>query len=291
MADGESGVSSASWRPRRTAVQHRLDATVHEHRVTIAVVFPVVGAALLVASAEGWLPGVLAFNAGLILVGTLVMRSPLLVGAAPLIDRRAAGLLAVLVAYTYAIEAIGVATGVPYGAFEYGVDLGPMLAGVPLALPLFFIPLAANAYLLTVLVAPRLTERAWVRLPVAIAAVVAVDLVLDPAAVAIGFWSFDAGGAYYGVPLSNYLGWVLSAVVAVVLIDRAVSTERLRSRAASCPFILDDLVSFVLLWTTINLLYLQLAPVAVALALLAGLLATGRYDAVVDPWRPSQLTG
>jgi len=43
----------------------------------------------------------------------------------------------VLVAYTYAIELFGVATGWPYGTFEYTVSLGPMLGGVPLALPVF----------------------------------------------------------------------------------------------------------------------------------------------------------
>lgn len=278
MADG---LATQRWPLQRRQVQAHLEATIAANRVTIAVVFPAVGATLLVASAEGLLPGWLAFNAVLILLGTLVMRSPLLVGAAPLVDRRVAVVLLGLVGYTYAIEMVGVATDIPYGAFEYGIDLGPMVAGVPLALPLFFIPLVVNAYLLTVLVAPRLTTAWWARVPIAAAAVIAIDLVLDPAAVAIGFWAFDAGGAYYGVPLSNYLGWVLSGTVAVVAIDLAVDREALLERARSCVFILDDLVSFVLLWGTINLLYQQVVPAGVAVVFVLGLLATGRYDHVM----------
>ena len=73
----------------RHRVEARLDAVVTEHRFTIAVVFPVVGAVLLTASAADLLPGWLAFNPLAILLGTLVMRSPLASALAPLLDRRA----------------------------------------------------------------------------------------------------------------------------------------------------------------------------------------------------------
>ena len=153
-----------------------------------------------------------------------------------------------------------------------------MLFGeVPLALPLFFIPLVLNAYLLTLLVLGDWAESPLVRVPTAIAAVVAIDLVLDPAAVAIGFWAFESG-AYYGVPLSNYVGWIISGSVAVVLVDLAFDRAALLERVRSCVFILDDLVSFVLLWGTINLLYGNWLAAGVAGLFCLGLLRTGRYD-------------
>lgn len=62
----------------------RLDALVAENRFTIAVVFPAIGAVTLLASAEGWLPPILAFNPLLVLFGTAVMRLPLIAGIAPL---------------------------------------------------------------------------------------------------------------------------------------------------------------------------------------------------------------
>ncbi|WP_394739492.1 bisanhydrobacterioruberin hydratase [Natronococcus roseus] len=262
----------------RADLQRRLEDVIRENRFTIAVVFPAIGALTLVASAEGLLPEPLAYNPLLILFGTAVMRSPLVVGLLPRIGWWAAGCLGVLTIYTYAIEIVGVRTDWPYGAFEYTIQLGPMLLGeVPLALPLFFIPLVLNAYLLTLLVLGGRADSALVRIPAAIAAVVAIDLVLDPAAVAIGFWAFESGG-YYGVPVSNYVGWVISGTVAVVLVDLAFDRAALLERVRSCVFILDDLVSFVLLWGSINLLYGNWIAAGVAGLFCLGLFRTDRYD-------------
>ena len=275
--DNPASIVRSEW--SRATVQRRLEAVIRENRFTIAVVFPVVGAVTLVASAEGLLPDPLAYNPLLILFGTLVMRSPLLVGLLPRIGWWALGCLAVLTAYTYGIEIVGVQTDWPYGAFEYTIQLGPMLFdAVPLALPLFFVPLVLNAYLLTLLAFEGWSTNPLVRLPVAIAAVVAIDLVLDPAAVAIGFWEFVPAGGYYGVPLSNYVGWLISGTVAVVLVDLAFDREALLERARGCEFILDDLVSFVLLWGTINVLYGNWLAAGVALLFCVGLLRTDRYD-------------
>lgn len=274
--DEATTTRTSDW--TRSTVQRRLEQLVRENRFTIAVIFPLVGAVTLIASAEGLLPEPLAYNPLLILFGTMVMRSPLLVGLLPRIGWRALGCLGVLTAYTYAIETVGVRTGWPYGAFEYTIQLGPMLFGeVPAALPLFFIPLVLNAYLLTLLVLGDRAGSVLVRIPMAIAAVVAIDLVLDPAAVAIGFWAFDSG-AYYGVPLSNYVGWIISGSVAVVLVDLAFDRTALLERVRTCVFILDDLVSFVLLWGAINLLYGNWIAAGVAGLFCLGLFRTGRYD-------------
>ncbi|WP_436344937.1 bisanhydrobacterioruberin hydratase [Natronorubrum sp. FCH18a] len=271
--------STAAAGERRTRIQRRLETVIRENRFTIAVVFPFVGAVTLVASAEGLVPEPLAYNPLLIFFGTMVMRSPLVVGLLPRIGWWALGCLGLLTAYTYAIETVGVRTDWPYGAFEYTIQLGPMLFGeVPLALPLFFIPLVVNAYLLTLLVLEDWSANPLVRVPSAIAAVVAIDLVLDPAAVAIGFWEFVPPGGYYGVPASNYVGWLISGTVAVALVDLAFERASLLERVRTCEFILDDLVSFVLLWGTINLLYGNWLAAGVAGLFCLGLFRTDRYD-------------
>jgi len=265
--------------PARTRLERRLDDLVEENRFTIAVVFPAVGAVTLLASAEALLPGALNFNPYLLLFGVAVMRLPLVAGVAPLLTRRAAVGLLALCGYTYAIEAVGIATGYPYGAFEYGVDLGPMIAGaVPAALPLFFLPLVVNAYLLCLLLLGPLADRTAVRLPVVVAAVVGMDLALDPAAVSIGFWAYDAGGWYYGVPWTNYAGWVLSAAVAVGVLDRAFDRERLFGRLERCRFMLDDLVSFVVLWGVVNAYFGNWIAALLAALFGYGLWRTDRFD-------------
>ena len=281
-----SGVDALRGRlpDTRRGAERLLDRTVRENRFTIAVLFPLIGALALVGSAEGWVPEPFAFHPWFVLFGVLVMRSPLVVGVLPALDRRALGWIGVLTAYTYAIELVGVATGWPYGNFEYVVDLGPMLGGVPVALPVFFIPLVVNAYLLCLLLLGPRASNGWLRLLTVIAAVVAMDVVLDPGAVALGFWSFG-GGSFYGVPLSNYAGWVVSATVAVVTLDRAFAGTTLRDRLRDCEFMLDDMVSFVILWGGINLWYGNPLPAAVAAAFGVGLVRADRFDArVFSPW-------
>jgi putative membrane protein len=264
--------------PARNRIEHRLDRLVSENRFVIAVVFPAVGAVTLLLSAEGVVPEPLRFNPYFLLFGIAVMRLPLIAGIAPLLTRKAATGIAALCAYTYAIEFVGITTGYPYGRFEYGVDLGPMLAGLPVALPLFFLPLVVNAYLLCLLLLGDAARRTAVRVPVVIAAVVGMDLVLDPAAVAIGFWSYDAGGIYYGVPWTNYAGWVLSGALSVLVLDAVLDRAGLLARLESCRFMLDDLVSFVILWGLINVYFGSWVPAALSVLYAYGLWRTDRFD-------------
>ncbi|HET7323635.1 MAG TPA: bisanhydrobacterioruberin hydratase [Halococcus sp.] len=261
----------------RQRIEARLDRLVLENRFTIAVLFPAVGAVLLLASAEALVGPPLRYNPSLILLGTLVMRLPLIAGIAPLLNRRATLGLGALVAYAYAIELAGVTTGWPYGNFEYTIALGPMFAGVPLGLPVFFVPLVLNSYLLCLLLLGETATRRIVRLLCVIFVVLCVDLVLDPGAVAVGFWTYH-GGIYYGVPLSNYLGWVLSATISVFVLDISFDRTRLTNRLENCEFMLDDLVSFVVLWGSVNAYFGNWIPVCVALFLAGGLLKTDRYD-------------
>jgi putative membrane protein len=272
-------------RPRldRERLERRFDAFVERNRFTIAVVFPLVGAIMLLASAESLLPAIVSFNPYLILTGTIVMRLPLVAGLTPLIDRKAAVALLALTAYAYGIEYVGATTGLPYGEFSYEIALGPMVADtIPLGLPVFFLPLVLNSYLLCLLLLGERAESAAVRLPAVVATVVAVDLVLDPAAVGLGFWGYEQG-VYYGVPLLNYAGWVLSATVATVLVDAAFDRAALLDRVRNCSFMLDDLVSFVLLWGAVNAVYRAWIPVAIALLFGLGLLQLDRFD--FDVWR------
>jgi len=264
--------------PARARLEARLDEVVDANRFTIAVVFPTLGAITLLASAEGLLPAPLSFNPILLLFGVAVMRLPLIAGLAPVVTRRPGAGLALLCGYTYAVELLGVRTGYPYGAFEYGVDLGPMVGGIPAALPLFFLPLVLNAYLLTLLLFGDAARRAVLRVPVCVAAVVGMDLVLDPAAVAVGFWQYEAGGLYYGVPWLNYAGWVLSAVVAVLVVDALFDRGAVLTRIDASRFMLDDLVSFVVLWGGVNLYFGNLVPAALAVAYGYALWRTDRFD-------------
>lgn len=270
----------------RQAIESELDGIVQENRFTIAVIFPAVGAILLAGSAQGVVPDPLSFNPYLILFGAFVMRLPLVAGLAPLIDRRGAWAVIGLTAYTYLIEYVGVTTGQPYGDFEYLIELGPMLGNaVPAGLPIFFFPLVLNAYLLVLL----LDWGGWLRRFIVTAGtVVLLDLILDPAAVSLGFWTYEAGGAYYAVPLSNYLGWVLSAVVAVGILEVGLPTQAVKDRLRSCAYMLDDMVSFVILWGGTNAYYGNAVPLMLAGALFIALYNANRFDIPI-PWLSGEI--
>lgn len=134
--------------------------------------------------------------------------------------RRAALSLVALGVFGFAIETTGTVTGLPYGAFYYGDSLGPKLAGhVPYILPVSYAPLVIGA---VAACAPARLPVDW-RRAVAWAALSALALtlldgVLDPGAAALGFWVWPDGGVYYGVPASNYAGWVLSGALACGLL-------------------------------------------------------------------------
>ncbi len=264
-------------RPTRRRVESTLERVVEGNRFTIAVTFPLVGTALLIAGREGLVPAALAMHPYLLIAANLVMVSPLVAGLTPLIDRRALGGLAVLAAFTWGIELVGVLTGLPYGDFSYGLELGPMLFGlVPVGLPVFYFPILLNSYLLVLLFlgGASLPRRFGLTLGI----VLVLDLVLDPGAVALGFWGWDDPGAYYGVPAINYLGWLLSGSVAIAVLQLSFDHEAVVERLDDCGFFLDDLVSFLVLWGLINAYFGNWFPVGLSLSLGGALLASDGFD-------------
>lgn len=255
-----------------------LEELVSENRFTIAVVFPLFGAALLLASAQGLVPNIISFNPYLIMFGTAVMRLPLIAGVLPLLEgSRARTGVAALILFTYLIELVGVSSGFPYGSFEYGISLGPMVAGIPVGLPIFYLPLVLNAYLLVMLLLPDRTERRAPRILSVLVVLLLMDAVLDPAAVALNFWSYS-GGFFHGVPLSNFRGWILSGTVSILIMDLTFKRNKLKERLKSCDFMLDDLVSFTFLWGVVNLFYQNLIPSGLAILFLLILLKADRFD-------------
>lgn len=133
--------------------------------------------------------------------------------------RGAVALLAVAGGGGLAVEAVGVRTGFPFGAYAYTGDLGPSLLDVPAVVPLAWAMMAWPA-----LVVGRVLAR---RLPVAVVggiALAAWDLFLDPQMVDAGHWRWahpePALPLVPGIPLTNYAGWLLVAVVVVGTLHR-----------------------------------------------------------------------
>lgn len=114
--------------------------------------------------------------------------------------------LALVALPALAVEAVGLRTGFPFGHYAYTGGLGPCLLGVPVVVPLAWAMFAYPA-----LVVGRLLRRPWLAGAWALAS---WDLFLDPQMVDAGHWRFASGG----VPLTNDLGWLLTALVLMRLV-------------------------------------------------------------------------
>jgi uncharacterized membrane protein len=134
--------------------------------------------------------------------------------------RVAAALVAVTTGGGLAVEAIGVATGVPFGGYAYFGDLGPTLLGVPVVVPLAWTWMAWPAWL----AARRVTTQPAARIVLAAIGLAGWDLFLDPQMVAEGYWTWSdphpALPGVPGVPVTNYLGWLLVALIMMAVLAR-----------------------------------------------------------------------
>lgn len=176
------------------------------------------------------------------------------------------GALAILAlgVFGYAVETVGVVTGLPYGEFFYGDSLGEKLFGVvPYLLPVSYVPLVIGA-----VAASWRSGGSRVLFVLRSALLLTlIDGVLDPGAVALGFWVWPDGGIYHGVPVSNYFGWLLSSLLAASLL---VAFDEWRF--APRPGLLDGAIIGVSFWVGVSLFSGMLFPALLGFVLLIFLL-------------------
>jgi uncharacterized membrane protein len=139
--------------------------------------------------------------------------------------KAAAALVGTAMLGGFAVEAIGVATGFPFGTYDYSGELGPKLLGVPLIIPLAWTWMAWPAWLAAV----RVVRGRAARIALAAAGLAAWDLFLDPQMVAEGYWRWQdpvpALPGLPGIPISNYLGWLGFALLLMTALSTVITTN------------------------------------------------------------------
>jgi uncharacterized membrane protein len=134
---------------------------------------------------------------------------------------------------TWLFEQVGVATGLIYGAYHYTDVLGPKLGYVPLLIPIAWFMMVYPSYVIANLIGagkPVGAGGGAVRIiwfsALGAMTLTAWDLLIDPGMSSPPEQSFiwERGGAYFGVPLQNFLGWLLTAFI-VYLIYRLIERK------------------------------------------------------------------
>jgi len=179
-------------------------------------------------------------------------------------------LLLVLSLLPLAVEALAVATGFPYGSFHYAGSLGEPLFGlVPWTVAFAYLPI----FLGSVTLASRLAGTAWRRfVPASAFLAVAIDLVIDPAAVHAGFWIWEHPGLYYGIPSVNFLGWALTGAFYAALFHFAVADRFGRGEAVPLA-VASSMLLILAFWSGYLLREGLLVPVVIGVLLIGLLLS------------------
>ncbi len=156
--------------------------------------------------------------------------------------------LAALSVFAVGIESFAVATGFPYGHFTYGAKIGDKLFGlVPWTVPFAWTPVLLGSYALARRVARnRPKSEKWNTIFATALISTAFDLVLDPGAVSQNFWTYRAGGAFYGVPWTNFAGWILSGAVGALILHLFAQERKHESPPKG---LLGSLWLIALFWT------------------------------------------
>ncbi|MGC9516857.1 MAG: bisanhydrobacterioruberin hydratase CruF [Methanomicrobiales archaeon] len=177
--------------------------------------------------------------------------------------KKALFLIVVLSVYAIIIETMAIITGIPYSHFQYSDLIGLKLFGyTPFTVPFAYAPLFIGCFYL----ASILNENKWKIIILSTLLVLMVDLVLDPAAVALNFWKFESGGFYYGVPFTNFLGWIItgfisSAITMVIVKDYLNIIQKFTG-------IISSLFLILVFWSFVGLYLGLLVPAIIGFILI-----------------------
>lgn len=131
---------------------------------------------------------------------------------------------------SFTSEFVGTGYGLPFGEYRYTALLGARIGGrVPWLIPLSWFLMALPSYALARYAFPG-PGRRLPRLLLATAWLVAWDLALDPAmSFLTPYWVWGETGAYYGMPTVNLVGWALTGLVLMAVLEALGTLSRVEA--------------------------------------------------------------
>jgi len=135
-------------------------------------------------------------------------------------------------------EFIGLKYGFPFGHYSYE-GFGARIAGVPIP-----IVIAWGIYLYVCYLSAAPFFKGMERIIITALLMVLLDLAIDPVMVELGVWRWEEAGEWFGIPSSNFLGWFITSIVALLLYKMLARRHDLGEntmKLASIPYILSFL--------------------------------------------------
>lgn len=115
------------------------------------------------------------------------------------------------------VEGIGVNTGLLFGDYTYGENLGIKVLGVPILIGINWVVLT----FLTASISRRFISNKWIAVFVGAALMVLLDLFIEPIAPIFDFWSWELGYA----PLRNYIDWFVVSLIMQVIVQKELPED------------------------------------------------------------------
>jgi len=110
-----------------------------------------------------------------------------------------------IVFFGFLIEVIGVYTGILFGGYKYGDNLGLQVFSVPLVIGLNWFILVYG----TRGVVNYFFDKKYLQIILSSILMVLLDFLIEPVAIEFGWWSWDI----VSVPIQNYIMWFLVSLI------------------------------------------------------------------------------
>ena len=122
---------------------------------------------------------------------------------------------AILVFVTsFALEWLGVKTGIIFGHYAYGETLQPIVFGVPIAIGFAWLGMLLTSTAVVQRILPKFSNYHFMVRAVSISLLMVLfDIVMEPAAMKLGYWTWLGGS----IPIQNFIAWFMISYFFVMI--------------------------------------------------------------------------
>lgn len=126
---------------------------------------------------------------------------------------------------SFAIELLGVKSGVIFGSYAYGETLQPILFGVPTAIGFAWLSMLLTSTAVAQRILPKFSYYHFFIQAISISLMMVLfDLVMEPAAMKLGYWTWLGGS----IPIQNFIAWfAISLFFAIIGVRMKLFKQKL----------------------------------------------------------------